>query len=119
MATYAGDWTRYEDVDYDDPPSEQDLVYARYDGGSYDGQGMLVFVGEGGTLWEVHGGHCSCYSMRESWGTPERTTIEALFLRKEPELHVAIIAWARGRVEGLPATMRVEPQAVRAIHLRH
>ena len=52
------------------------ILFAWYGHGSYDGSAFVLFE-RGGELYEVNGGHCSCYGLEDQW-QPELTSVEAL-----------------------------------------
>lgn len=52
------------------------ILYATYECGGYDGSAFVLFS-RNGQLYEVHGGHCSCYGLEGQWD-PEETTVDAL-----------------------------------------
>lgn len=54
------------------------LLVAVYSLG-YDGCALVVYE-KGGTLFEVNGGHCSCYDLEGQW-SPEETSVDSLRLR--------------------------------------
>ena len=82
---YFGFWDSYTDMraawqeDGDDFPSEDEILVALYDGGSYDGLAFVLFHRDG-KLYEVHGSHCSCYGLEGQW-SPEETSWAALGIR--------------------------------------
>lgn len=53
--------------------------YASYEGSSY----FLLIHRSTGKLYEVHGGHCSCYGF-EGQFQPEETTVEYIFSNMYP-----------------------------------
>ena len=53
------------------------LAYYCYE--SYEGDAFVLFEKDG-QLFEVNGGHCSCYGLEGQW-EPEETTREALLKR--------------------------------------
>lgn len=53
-----------------------EILLADYEYGNYEGSALVIYR-QGGKLWEVHGGHCSCYGLEGQW-SPEETTIEYL-----------------------------------------
>ena len=57
------------------------ILVAWYGGGCYDGEAFVLFE-RGGRLYEVNGGHCSCYGLEGQWD-PEETSAEALVHRIE------------------------------------
>jgi len=61
-------------------PTEEQIIFAAYEGGSYEGAAIVVYEKDG-KLWEVNGSHCSCYGLEGQWA-PEETTREALAMRK-------------------------------------
>ncbi len=52
------------------------ILYAVYNYEDYEGSAFVLFQRDG-KLYEVHGGHCSCYGLEGQW-EPEETTVEAL-----------------------------------------
>lgn len=67
---------------------DAEVLVASYTYEDYSGDAYVLFKRDG-KLWEVHGGHCSCYGLSESdycgdsttqW-EPEETTREAIMLR--------------------------------------
>lgn len=70
-------------ANYDAPKDALDgaeVLLAWYGYGDYDGASFVLYRKDG-KLWEVNGGHCSCYGLEGQWD-PEETTVEAL--RKRP-----------------------------------
>jgi hypothetical protein len=70
-------------------PTEDEVLFAWYAYEDYSGDAFVLFQHDG-KLYEVNGGHCSCYGLSEAsysgeqssqWG-PEETTWEALAMRK-------------------------------------
>lgn len=65
-----------------------DIIVASYTYADYSGDAYVLFKRDD-KLWEVHGGHCSCYGLSESdyYGNsttqwqPEETTREAIIHR--------------------------------------
>lgn len=52
------------------------ILFASYGCANYEGDAFVLFEKEG-KLFEVNGGHCSCYGL-EGQFSPEETTLEAL-----------------------------------------
>lgn len=61
-------------------PTAGEVLFASYGGADYEGDAVVVFR-KGGTLYEVHGSHCSCNGLEDQW-EPEETTVAALAMRK-------------------------------------
>jgi hypothetical protein len=61
-------------------PSDDEILLASYEYEDYSGDAFVLFE-RNGVLYEVHGGHCSCYGLEDQW-EPEETTWEALALRE-------------------------------------
>jgi hypothetical protein len=57
------------------------ILFASYMYESYSGNAFVLFE-QDGKLYEVHGGHCSCYGLEGQW-EPEETALESLKLRFE------------------------------------
>jgi hypothetical protein len=71
-----------------------EVLFAAYDG-DYDGEALVVFRRDG-MLYEVNGGHCSCYGLEDQW-EPEETSIEALRHRvKQGTLGYQLGGYAEG-----------------------
>lgn len=65
-----------------------EVLLASYTYECYEGDAFVLFRKDG-KLYEVNGGHCSCYGLEGLW-EPEETTIEALAHRlKEGRLGVS------------------------------
>ena len=65
-------------------PTEDELLFASYGGGSYEGDATVVFRRDG-KLYEVSGSHCSCYGLEGQW-EPEETSIAALAAKGKKEV---------------------------------
>jgi hypothetical protein len=86
---YLGEFSCREDVarafdavlDDNTFPTDEEIVVAVYEYGNYEGSAFALFQRDG-RLYEVHGGHCSCYGLEDQW-EPEETTAEALRDRLE------------------------------------
>jgi len=55
------------------------ILLAWYGYGDYDGSAFVLFERDG-KLYEVNGGHCSCYGLEDQW-SPEETSASALVHR--------------------------------------
>ena len=87
MGIYLNDWKdcteEYVFSNFDKPESEQEgvkIILASYTYEDYNGDAFVLFE-KGGILYEVNGGHCSCYGLEGQW-EPEETTLDALSVRK-------------------------------------
>lgn len=60
---------------------DADILLAWYGGGSYDGS-AFVLLRRGNDLFEVNGGHCSCYGLEDQWDE-EATSPDALLKRAQ------------------------------------
>ena len=83
---YCGNFECKEDVVrefaiQDDDLRDAFILLAWYGYGDYDGSAFVLFE-RGGKLYEVNGGHCSCYGLEECWD-PEETDAQALLHRIE------------------------------------
>lgn len=58
-----------------------EIVVASYTYEDYSGSAYVLFKRDG-KLFEVHGGHCSCYGLEGQW-EPEETSTEAIRHRLE------------------------------------
>lgn len=68
-------------------PAEQqieskNILFAYYGSEDYEGAAWVIFV-KNRKLYEVNGGHCSCYGLEDQW-KPELTSWEALSGRSLP-----------------------------------
>jgi hypothetical protein len=92
---YFGNWSDYSSMIGDwgnitkhPIPSDPQVLFASYGTEEYEGDAVVVFVHEG-QLYEVNGGHCSCYGLgeqtysgdTESQWEPEITSWGALNIR--------------------------------------
>jgi hypothetical protein len=76
-----GDQTGQQAIKDDFEITNEDLrgakiLLASYSYECYSGDAFVLFERDG-KLWEVNGGHCSCYELEGQW-EPEETTIEVL-----------------------------------------
>lgn len=89
------------------------VIVASYTFEDYMGDAFVLFE-RGGKLFEVNGGHCSCYGLSQSsysgnnrtqW-EPEETSFEALLQRipssRDPGVHEAILAAQASSSEDQP-----------------
>lgn len=53
-----------------------EILAAVYDGG-YDGSAEVLWRGDDGLLYEIHGSHCSCFGLEDQW-TPELVQVDEL-----------------------------------------
>ncbi len=58
-----------------------EVLLASYSYENYSGDAFVLFR-KGGKLYEVNGGHCSCYGLEGQW-SPEETAVDALMHRLE------------------------------------
>lgn len=58
--------------------------YAEYSYEDYSGSAIVIFERDG-KLFEVNGGHCSCYGLEGQW-EPEETSWEAIAMRSDDKL---------------------------------
>lgn len=109
MAFYRGDYDWEEILDaFSEDPSKikepEELIYADYDGGGYDGHADVLFYDQG-KFWYVTASHCSCYGLEDSW-SPEEYSFKALRGQVERansgffKDHKALILDACDRLEG-------------------
>ena len=59
-------------------PDGAKVIYSEYEIDGYDGSAVVIFEHEN-KLYEVTGGHCSCYGLEGQWN-PEEMSVES-FLR--------------------------------------
>jgi hypothetical protein len=53
------------------------ILLAWYGYGDYDGSAFVLFE-RGGKLYEVNGGHCSCYGLEDQWDPEETSALELM-----------------------------------------
>lgn len=56
-----------------------EIICASYTYENYSGSAWVLFRKDG-KLFEVNGGHCSCYGLEDQW-VPEETSLDALRMR--------------------------------------
>lgn len=80
---YYEGWENREEVEasFQIKLTDEDILIAIYALGDYEGSAFILFKKDG-KLFEVNGGHCSCYGLEGQW-EPEETTIEAIEMRNE------------------------------------
>lgn len=83
---YLNDWDRAEKVYRDfgiQEPEGIEILLASYTYIWYEGTAFVLYRDKkDGKLYEVNGGHCSCYGLEEQWA-PEETNVEVLRHRIE------------------------------------
>lgn len=83
MSVYEGYFSCVEDIEreFQEPGCLDgcEVLYASYELPDYEGDAFVVFRKDG-QLYEVNGGHCSCYGLEEQW-QPEETSVEAIMMR--------------------------------------
>jgi hypothetical protein len=60
-------------------PTENEILFAAYEGGSYEGDAEVLYERDG-KLFEVQGGHCSCNGLEGQWN-PIETDWKTINLR--------------------------------------
>jgi hypothetical protein len=78
---FLNDWSDKEGVarDFETNLDNVNILFASYTYENYSGEAFVLFE-QDGKLFEVNGGHCSCYGLEGQWA-PEETTIQALTYR--------------------------------------
>lgn len=84
MVIYRGEFSGLEDVKREfhigeDTLQGVEILYAEYDFESYEGYAFILFKKDD-ELYEVNGGHCSCYGLENQW-EPARVTVKSLMMR--------------------------------------
>lgn len=46
------------------------MLWAEYDNGGYEGSAIVIYR-QGDKVFEVSGGHCSCYGLEDQWAPEE------------------------------------------------
>jgi hypothetical protein len=67
-----------------------DVLFAAYTYENYSGDAFVLFR-KNGALYEVNGGHCSCYGLEQQW-EPEETTKEVILKRLNDGATYGILA---------------------------
>lgn len=84
MALFLNDWNveaPLEEMAYDfdikvDVLKSINIIVATYTYENYNGEAFVLFE-EDGVLYEVNGGHCSCYGLEGQW-QPEEVNLDEL-----------------------------------------
>jgi len=81
LPIFLNDWNDKDQVakDFETNLDNVNILFASYSCANYSGDAFVLFE-ENNKLFEVNGGHCSCYGLEGQW-EPEETTIEALNYR--------------------------------------
>lgn len=82
MSVYLQEFTSLRDIEeqYEAKlPDDIEIRLAWYGYGCYCGSSIVIYV-QDGEIYEVNGGHCSCYGLEGQW-RPEKTTVAALKMR--------------------------------------
>lgn len=92
-------WEQFREGQEERPrdfPQQHEIIFSYYSYEDYEGDAFVLYHKDG-RLFEVHGGHCSCYGLEGQWD-PEETTYAALSMRpwQDVERYVGV-----GRVEFL------------------
>ena len=81
---FLGEWESIEDLINDfggKSIGSYEIIVAGYFYGSWEG-GAYVLAYKDGKLWEVEGGHCSCYGLETQW-EPGEVSVKYLKNRLE------------------------------------
>lgn len=84
---YRGNWSNVDDMVRDFQISKDEVkgikvLLAWYEYEDYSGSAFVLFRKDR-KLYEVNGGHCSCYGLEGQW-EPEETSVEAILKREFP-----------------------------------
>jgi hypothetical protein len=84
MNKFYGDWDSLEDMakEFREDISifnGANILFAAYEYADYSGSAYVLYEYEG-NLYEVNGGHCSCYGLEDQWN-PEETSKEEVLYR--------------------------------------
>jgi|SRR6187402_177083 len=72
---------RYDDTKNPDFPENIEILFAWYEYEDYSGDAFVLYFDKNtNKLYEVHGGHCSCYGLEDQWN-PEECSLEGLAYR--------------------------------------
>ncbi len=86
MKPYYSSWDNPADIlaSFEAPAEALDgaeVLFAAYEGGSYEGDALVIYRKDG-KLYEVGGGHCSCYGLEGQW-SPDEIVPAQLLMRPE------------------------------------
>lgn len=84
-SVFFGDFSNREDVfkQFDAQDVGHEILFADYSTGSYEGSAFVVYRSEDdGKLYQVNGGHCSCFGLEGQWDPEELKDLAELELRK-------------------------------------
>lgn len=73
-----------------------EILFAYYSYENYSGDAFVLFRTADGALWEVNGGHCSCYGLEGQW-EPELTSVSELRHRMDQGRQGSEYAYGGGR----------------------
>jgi hypothetical protein len=82
-AVYLGNWSDAAGMfkDFEEKPQEIEVIFAVYWYQDYEGSAFVLYR-DGGKLFTVQGGHCSCNGLEGQW-SPVEVTRESLLLEIE------------------------------------
>lgn len=79
-----GEWNSakrdYDSREIPDFPTDEEVLFATYDTGEYEGQAHIFYMRDG-KLYETSAGHCSCNGLEDNFTTGSEVTWKALDLR--------------------------------------
>jgi hypothetical protein len=71
---------------------EEEVLFASYGGGCYDGFAIVLFQRDG-KLYTSEGSHCSCYGLEGQWEMIETT--KEILSKREFYYHPEFIEWLK------------------------
>lgn len=69
-------WDAEEEEDFMNRNKDVNILFASYSYANYSGDAWVLFE-QGGKLYEVNGGHCSCYGLEGQW-SPDEVSLREL-----------------------------------------
>ena len=69
-------WDDDKESEFVEKNKDSNILFASYGNANYSGDAW-VFFEKNGELYEVNGGHCSCYGLEGQW-EPEKVSLEEL-----------------------------------------
>lgn len=72
------DWKAVQKEFETDTPEPEKVYLARYEGGGYEGSGLVLYSNDG-KFYLNEASHCSCYGLEGTW-YPEEYASKELFL---------------------------------------
>lgn len=82
LTSFAGerwDWDEEKENEFVEKNKDINILFASYGCANYSGDAWVLFE-QDGKLYEINGGHCSCYGLEGQW-EPEEVSLKELEYR--------------------------------------